>query len=600
MEKVTKRAELKAVCEDFASNFGAKRDNREFGLEMLGLYLLSHHERFVDSFYDDPDEPSLINLAEFYAGGAYDGGIDGLIFSDDLQTVGIVQSTFRSGRVTQDTRDKARGFYSRLPEWTNPELRSKLNEKSLALLEESGLDPSQQEVYLVFLTSESASPEQQHEVEQLAQESQDSYRARGWNVSCSFLTQSEILRDLTQVKRAKAESLVSTCSFNIAQRNSFEYALEGDNRVLVCAIKGNEIRDLYRQPGLGDALFNTNIRSGLKTGKVNPTIVMTAEDPVESKNFFYYNNGITATCSSYVKSGSEVRVENLQIVNGAQTVKALTEALKTPNPRVHVLFRIIETGQSYGKKSELADKITRFQNTQNAVKASDFFANDPIQVWLSRELRKKSGSGAAPVFWYENKRGMKKPPGKTGKKISIVELAQLRYACLWGAPFTYRHAIEIWSPEDDNEHYWKAFGHAGDVAESWVDEEVSEALWMIRTWLSLRTAHRNIRAGHEEAFGSEALYLGVLARYITALSFTVLRKERDDGRFSFVDLMASEKAVVDTDSRIIQYARDVVSDEFDLWVESKNVANPRLNMPQSQDTWSKLVSKLPSKLKKLG
>ena len=598
MARSTKKSELKAACEDFAAKYGGKRDNHDYGLEMLGLYLLAHDEPFHDSFFDDTDEPEVEDLKDYYAGGSYDGGIDGLIYSEDLQNVGIVQSTYRTGQVGADTKDKARAFFGRLPEWLDPDKRAQLNEQSRKLLDACSLDPEQQEIVLSFLTSESASNDQQSEVAELARSYQDEYRSRGWNVTCSFHTQSDIVRDFGDVKKRKLEPLVEKCSFNIAEANSFEFSLDGGNRVLICAVKGNEIRDLYRRPGIGDALFNTNIRSGLKTGKVNPKIVETAQSSVESANFFYYNNGITATCTSYEKAASEVRVENLQVVNGAQTVKALAKALDTANPKVYVLLRIIETGQSYGKKSQLADKITRFQNTQNAVKASDFFANDPIQVWLARVLRQKSGSGGTPVFWYENKRGMKQPAGKLGKKVSIVELGQLRYACLWGAPFTYRHAIDIWSAEDNNVHYWRAFGQDGNSCESWNDEEVAETLWMIRTWLGLRATHRSIRSGKEEGFGRESLYLGVLARYITALAFSTLRERRDDGEFSFVDVMASQAAVKNLDASVIKYARDSVSNEFDAWVD-KNVANPRLNMPQSQDSWTKLVGRLPTKIRQL-
>jgi hypothetical protein len=114
-------------------------------------------------------------------------------------------------------------------------------------------------------------------------------------------------------------------------------------------------------------------------------------------------------------SRSTVKARDFQVVNGAQTVAALAKALRRkPNPEVRVLLRIIETNDLPGKKSKVADQITRFQNTQNPVKASDFFSNEPFQLWISEMIDKHSGKAGFPAIWYEHKRGAKSAQSTAG------------------------------------------------------------------------------------------------------------------------------------------------------------------------------------------
>ena len=63
--------------------------------------------------------------------------------------------------------------------------------------------------------------------------------------------------------------------------------------------------------------------------------------------------------------------------------------------------------------------------------------------------------------------------------------------------------------------------------------------------------------------------------------------------------MGSEKAVTSIDSKVLSRAREAVSDEFENWLTGKKVANPPLNMPQSEETWDKLTKKLPQKVRML-
>ena len=257
-------------------------------------------------------------------------------------------------------------------------------------------------------------------------------------------------------------SSIPTISFKVSTDFTFEFA--GSQRVLVTAIKGNAIADIYHQSGVKSLLFNSNIRLALSSGKINPRIVETVKSVDEAGNFFYYNNGITATCSGYVMDADgTITAEHFQVVNGAQTVNALQRALfKSKNPDVYVLLRLIETDELGKRKDDFAEKITRYQNTQNPVKESDFYSNDDFQIYLRDNLSKTlSGKAACSTFWYCHKRGYV-PSAKAGVRIGLEELGMLRHAALWKPMVSYGSPKQLWDGSDGDRGYWEAFGRDGE------------------------------------------------------------------------------------------------------------------------------------------
>jgi hypothetical protein len=273
------------------------------------------------------------------------------------------------------------------------------------------------------------------------------------------------------------------------------------------------------------------------------------------------------------------------VVNGAQTVVALAKALRgTSNTEVRVLIRIIETNDA-----SVTEQITRYQNTQNPVKAADFFANEPLQNWLSTQIDQMSGKGIMPAIWYEHKRGVKQGSTSNRKKMTMEQLATLRYACLHEPTFTYKTAKDIWNGEEDNKNYWMAFGRgsSGDKVQEWTNEELSEMAWMVHTWTQLRDKHKELmKKGAPEA--AEKAWLGVMSRYITALIHSLVLHLQSDGTLpTFVELSANYKAHEATLDQLQQISRSAVrrAIQGDKW---KTVANPRLNMPQDSDQWSSI------------
>ena len=111
---------------------------------------------------------------------------------------------------------------------------------------------------------------------------------------------------------------------------------------------------------------------------------------------------------------------------------------------------------------------------------------------------------------------------------------------------------------------------------------------MIRTWLQLRqkASQMNSDFKKNKKDNPERKYLSVLARYVTALSFGVLKELRSREVFnSFAELNGTSKEFEDIESRVLTLARIAVKNNLETW----NVANPRLNMPQDIPTWELLL-----------
>ena len=183
------------------------------------------------------------------------------------------------------------------------------------------------------------------------------------------------------------------------------------SRILVGRISVTEIAGLISRHG--DRLLERNIRRylGLQGNRVNEAIRLTLETP-ERSNFYFYNNGITLTCDKFsynaLQEGDyQVKVENLQIINGGQTCMTIFQTMRQatllPEPtEAYVLLRLYQLPSD---NEDLVQKITFATNSQNPVDLRDLRANDEVQRRLEIDIsqlgfsyrRKRSDSGLRPL-----------------------------------------------------------------------------------------------------------------------------------------------------------------------------------------------------------
>jgi hypothetical protein len=139
-------------------------------------------------------------------------------------------------------------------------------------------------------------------------------------------------------------------------------------------------------------LFTPNIRTYLGETDVNNGIIETLKTSPEK--FWYYNNGVTALCSSIRKKaiGGSSRdsgvfeCKDVRIVNGAQTVGSVARAFTlypdlVQQAKVAIRFISLENCPE-----DFDREVTRSNNTQNKIDRRDFIALDREQERIRNEL----------------------------------------------------------------------------------------------------------------------------------------------------------------------------------------------------------------------
>ena len=600
----TRVNELKSRIEKFAMQDG-HGNNLPKGLEVYSAKLFARDEAL---------RPALLNgegweeadLGAYIIGASGDGGLDVVLYSPDSEKVIAIQAKYTTSKWTDSAiEDEINKLKSSFDNLRNKKFRrARLNDYALEVVEESEIFSKDKSVSLFLVTNQPIGDLKR--ARQLCSEISKTYDALEMSVEIDIYGAAELLRLEETFEDADTGRGIAQQVIEFGSRRFLE--IETPNKSIVGMIKGNKIVDLYKERR--DSLFELNVRGYLGSIAVNKRIISTAEEQPE--DFFYFNNGITATCSSIEsKGGGKFIVENLQVVNGAQTVKSLHKALGTsPNDDVLVLFRLIETGERYRKKNNFATEIARFQNTQNRVVDSDFFSNDPIQKWLEENFAQEwSGKGRGNFvcsFHYVRKRGVKNRGA--GRQVGIEILGKLRHAVLFGPKVSYREAKTIWSSGEGSK-YWEAFGRQedGETVEltDWDDEELAEMAWALHTLFYLHDEAKKIRKEQRGQTGrqgskasddlksvSEANYLQNLSRWLVALVAHVIKAEYIPAKYSgFQEIMTSREKWEEATSYLLKESRILLRRQMSM-LYREGQANPRLNLPGNSALWGVAVEEM--------
>lgn len=191
---------------------------------------------------------------------------------------------------------------------------------------------------------------------------------------------------------------------------------EGDDYdYALTAIPGEALRLLYEK--FGARLLEANVRSFLSVkGKnsVNAGIQSTLRTVPE--RFMAYNNGIVMVADEMKLgrcadgSAGITWLQGLQIVNGGQSTASLYFTKKRyPDAdlaRVRVATKIIVMKvQDPVKEEALVSDISRFANSQNAVRQSDLSANKPFHVQIEKLSRSVYCPDGVSQWFYERAAG---------------------------------------------------------------------------------------------------------------------------------------------------------------------------------------------------
>ena len=160
----------------------------------------------------------------------------------------------------------------------------------------------------------------------------------------------------------------------------------------------------------------------------------------EPDMFFAYNNGISATASEVQLNddGTAItQIKSWQIVNGGQTTASIAAVMKMKDVDTNKLAKVyvpmkISVIKDKDNFANIVPKISRYANTQSAIKKSDFNINEEFLVELEQRSREEwvMDSSGKPVskWFFERARGqylnMAKRKGSKEEKEFYTEYPQ--------------------------------------------------------------------------------------------------------------------------------------------------------------------------------
>lgn len=368
----------------------------------------------------------------------------------------------------------------------------------------------------------------------------------------------------------------------------------GDITTYLAAVPGGLLAQLYRQHG--SRLLEGNVRSFLTIrGKINKGIRETVmKDP---GHFLAYNNGISATASAVeYTEGLITTITDLQIVNGGQTTASLfyaTQAGKEVSLQdVFVQMKLVIV--SPDRSVEMVPLISRYANSQNAVREDDFFSNSPFHVRMEEISKRllapaKSGVNYQTKWYYERTRGQylnernrrtaaeqKKFEAEFPKAQVITKTDAAKYVVAWEqAP----HQVSGGAQKN-----FKAF--AGLVAEKFATQPEAFNENYYRRLVAKAILFNSVRAAISRAPWYEAGYLANLTAY--AMAKLSLEISRDDRAQSFDLLRIWEQQSVS--EAVLSESVDIARKALSVLTSDDRLVVNVTEWAKRESAWKRLAS----------
>ncbi|QYA40294.1 AIPR family protein [Macrococcoides caseolyticum] len=178
----------------------------------------------------------------------------------------------------------------------------------------------------------------------------------------------------------------------------------------------------------GNSILQKNIRYFKKDTDVNNGIINILKE--EPQNFYLYNNGIKIIANKIEKApifGNDksiaiLKLEGASIINGAQTTGCLLEVYKEDKSKLQDVKIQVQLISLHNLEEGMAEKITKYSNTQNKIDNKDFAVQDPTQEQLKRDL-------AIDGIIYSYKQGEDEIEAEDAK-ICYIDEATVALGCL--------------------------------------------------------------------------------------------------------------------------------------------------------------------------
>ena len=313
--------------------------------------------------------------------GPGDKGIDGLVVNDDLREITLFQAKHRSsaGQEQGDAALKAlvgaAAYFDRpesvdrlLASGPNAELRRLLSRTNVRERVANGSHVSR----AVMVTNGRLDVSGQHYVQAM----------EGGGTSLEVWDADQLAAVASRTRRPNLRPEPVTLA-SVAVPTVVD--LTDETKMAIALVPASELLGL---PGIDDlTIFGRNVRLGLGHTRVNRELQGTVREVAEHPLFPAYHNGMTLLTQRLSTRGNELNLDQVAVVNGAQSLLALHADRTNVTPDLRVLVKVVQVDP----QSDLADTITYRTNNQNAVDIRDQRSTDVIQRDLQHQVRELYG-----------------------------------------------------------------------------------------------------------------------------------------------------------------------------------------------------------------
>jgi hypothetical protein len=466
--KIKAREKIKEYSlEEFNSDFDGLSSVAKSDV-LLKFYITQIHNKLKTEISQDQFDFGNVD-------GKDDLGIDFIHKDDNLVT--IIQAKYRGARVDTEEQESIINFKNVINRLI--ENKQKPNKRLKEILSE--IDFKNDEFNLIFLTTAPIIGKAKNEADTAPNYSSD-FPDIGERVSYEWIDDERLndeLRNSLSISTGISEDVVEIYAYDSGINGRQIMTVDVDNRKqCILAVESTQIVQIHQR--FRDGLFNLNIRNFIGNTKQNVSIGNTIKD--EPNNFYYFNNGISCLAKSIKVDNvsGKITVKGLQVINGAQSVKSLVLAHKknnvTKNPVI--LVRVTEIGDNYSSERNFIERITKFNNSQNIVKISDFRSNDSIQLDLQNRFQKINLPNTTKSVLYLRKRTDEVK--RTHEVIKFEEFCKALHAFTID-PYSFSSSTSYLFDDSAKGGYIKIFGDGVNVYDAFSQEQFEQkaAIWWL-------------------------------------------------------------------------------------------------------------------------
>ena len=309
-----------------------------------------------------------------------DKGIDAIYYHESTETLYLLQAKLKE--LEQFKQEEAHAFCEGVRLLINQnfdQFNKFINDRKSEI--ESALDRCSHIQLVVPYTGDAVSNSAKSVFESfLNDESLDEERLKR---EIRYYDSEDIVRDLLAeqaFEKVNADIYLQKCQ-----------CIESPKKTYYGIISLLDLIKLHQKHGKG--LYERNIRYFLGgKSSINNSIKGTLESNPD--HFFYLNNGVTAICDFVETKGKhpdkggakKLKVRNLSIINGAQTVASSAEFAEDNKDcdieSAKVMFTLIHAHA----QNDFGNQITKARNHQNPVQIANFASLDENQERLRQEI----------------------------------------------------------------------------------------------------------------------------------------------------------------------------------------------------------------------